>query len=280
MVTLLPPHVNTTPERSSTVQTARTSPAAHVGRAATATGPGDGLPAAALGSSPRPQRLAVPTVRARFTGHGTSDVGSLTHVLIGAHVEYVHSTQHTVPATVMAANLLNQMFAAACDLITANPNATRVLATQAASLASRYLTDFVPDLTWRLLGVEHATSRGRVDLAWVHDQTDIVFFDEVKTSRVTNANTLPASWVTQARRYSAAGAEQHEDRFLGTRLIPLMALDSARLVPAQGTLMLLASTAPRPTALAGPSTGGASDQTTPGADGQARYGLDAIRGVR
>lgn len=190
--------------------------------------------------------VLMPTVlpsRPTFTGRGTADVGSLTHGLIGSHVQSLTVAGATV---VVPGDLLERMFAVAYAVIDANPNATRVLATEAASLASRYLCEFPPALPWRLLGVEYETGDGRVDLAWVNDETGEVFFDEVKTSRVITGRQVPPTWLEQAHRYAAAGASRFGAAFLGTRLVPLMAADTTRLVRTGKPTVLLAPTAVEP----------------------------------
>ncbi|NYD40026.1 hypothetical protein [Nocardioides panaciterrulae] len=184
-----------------------------------------------------------------FTGRGTSDLGSLTHGLIGSHIQFLSDGQ--VPS-----NLLERMYAVAYALIEANPNATRVLATEAASLAFRYLTEFPPRPPWRLLGVEYDTGEGPVDLAWANTSTNEMFFDEVKTSRVATGRQVPSAWLAQTRRYAAAGAAAMGESFLGVRLVPLMAADTARLVRHGEPVRLLAHTAEAPLRLAARSGGG------------------------
>lgn len=170
--------------------------------------------------------VLMPTLlpaRPTFTGRGTGDLGSLTHGLIGSHIQFVTGGEEP-------SDLLARMYAVAYAVIDANPNATRVLATEAASLAFRYLTEFPPAPPWRLLAVEYDTGSGPVDLAWVHEATGEVFFDEVKTSRVSSGRQVPPTWVAQARRYAAAGSVRFSGSFLGVRLVPLMSADTTRLV--------------------------------------------------
>ncbi|GIM63356.1 hypothetical protein Pve01_80240 [Planomonospora venezuelensis] len=194
--------------------------------------------------------VLMPTLlpsRPTFTGRGTSDVGSLTHGLIGSHVQSLTAREATV---VVPGDLLARMYAVAYAVIDANPNATRVLATEAASLAYLYLTEFPPAGSWRLLGVEFDTGDGPVDLAWVNDRTGDVFFDEVKTSRVSNGRQPSPTWVAQAHRYSMAGSAQFGEAFLGTRLVPLMAANTTRLVRSLKPVVLLDPTVVEPLRLA------------------------------
>lgn len=174
-----------------------------------------------------------------FTGTNNRDLGTLAHALIGSHVQFVHGT--AVPG-----DLLERMYAVAYAVIDANPNRTRVLATEAASYAYRYLTTFVPDAPWRLLGVEYDTGSGEVDLAWTDDTSGQVFFDEVKTSRVHDGRRPEPKWVTQCRRYAAAGTDRFGERFIGVRLLPLMPTSVARLVLVGAPLRVLSPTAADP----------------------------------
>lgn len=166
--------------------------------------------------------------RSTFTGRGPGDLGSLTHVLVGSHVQFV--CDHDAIDRESSHDLLARMYAVASALIDATPNATRVLATEAASLAFRYLSDLRPAQPWMLLGVEHDTGAGFVDVAWVHAATRQVMFDELKTSRVSKGRQVPPRWIAQARRYAGAGTLRHGDGFLGVRLLPLMPHGVARLV--------------------------------------------------
>lgn len=207
-------------------------------------------------SSPNPTRggrgslgVLMPTLlpaRATFTGRGTADLGSLTHGLIGVHVPFLTPTHSGVG---VPGDLLARMYTVAYAVIDANPNATRVLATEAASLAYRYLTELPPAAPWRLLGVEYDTGAGPVDVAWVHEETGEVFFDEVKTSRVVNGRQTPASWVDQARRYATAGTARFDDLFLGVRLVPLVGAHATRLVRHRMPVVPLAPTAVEPFAV-------------------------------
>lgn len=181
--------------------------------------------------------------RPTFTGRGTSDLGTLTHGLIGSHVQFVTGGEEQ-------GDLLARMYAVAYAVIDANPNATRVLATEAASLAHRYLCEFPPSRPWRLLGVEFDTGDGPVDLAWVNDTTGEVFFDEVKTSRVSNGRQVPPVWLEQAHRYASAGDARFAEAFLGTRLVPLMAADTVRLIRHRRPVARLAPTPAEPLRLA------------------------------
>ncbi|GAA4372843.1 hypothetical protein [Nocardioides caricicola] len=199
--------------------------------------PSTGITSPAAVASPNTERSAgrgslgvlMPTLlstNAVFTGRRASDLGSLTHLLVGSHVQFISLS---LDGTGVPVDLLDRMYAVAYAVIDANPNARRVLATEAASLALRYLTEFPPAAPWRLLGVEYDTGNGRVDLAWWNGDTCEVFFDEVKTSRVSGRQVSPA-WLDQSRRYSAAGAARFGESFLGTRLVPLTTSGTVHLV--------------------------------------------------
>lgn len=227
----------------------------------------------------------LPT-KATFTGRNSADLGALTHALIGAHVQFLHPTptvnpHHAAPRLSadedttgvtgddrlddttldsvalpgdetggvsggVPGDLLHRIYVVAYAVIKANPNATRVLATEAASLAYRYLCEFPPAPPWRLLAIEYDTGNGEVDVAWQHEVTREVFFDEVKTSRVTDGRVLSPAWAQQAARYTAAGHVRFGDLFLGTRLVPLMAANTARLFAPSGPPVILASTETSP----------------------------------
>lgn len=190
--------------------------------------------------------VLMPTLlpsRPKFTGRNTNDVGSLTHALIGFHVGFLTSNTTEV---VVPGDLLERMFVIAYALIDANPNATRVLATEACSLAYRYLTQFPPAAPWRLLGVEYDTGCGRVDLAWANDTTGEVFFDEVKTSLVHHGRSVPRTWVSQASRYSEGGHVRFGETFRGTRLVMLTGADITGLVTHQDPVVMLSPTATEP----------------------------------
>lgn len=186
-----------------------------------------------------------------FTGRNTTDLGTLTHALIGSHAHFItHPALGDECSPEVPGDLLQRMYAVAYAVIDANPNATRVLATEAASLANRYLNEFPPAAPWRLLGVEYDTGNGPVDLAWFNDTTGGVFFDEVKTSRVSTGRQMPPKWLDQTNRYTTAGAARFGEAFLGTRLVPLMAADMARLVRHRRPVVRLAPTAAEPLRLA------------------------------
>ncbi|MDN4161127.1 hypothetical protein [Nocardioides abyssi] len=159
----------------------------------------------------------------RFTGRGTSDLGRLTHILVQSHAR-------TAQGGASADVLIGGLYAIAYDLIDANPNARRVLATEAVGLAMAYFNHFLPDRNWFLAGTEWRVAGGRVDLVWEHVASREVLFDEVKTSRVTNGRQVQPAWLAQARRYSTAGVEDFGAAFQGTRLVLLNAPDQARLI--------------------------------------------------
>jgi hypothetical protein len=150
----------------------------------------------------------------------------VVHALIGTHVPHVAAGTTTQV-------LLPQMTQIARSLVQANANRRAAVAAQCVSLACRYLTDLVPGRDWRLLGVEWDTGHGPVDVAWEHQHTGAVLFDEIKTSRIVG-NQISVKWRQQVNRYTAGGTEMFGDLFVGTRLLPLPTMRLARLVLGPG----------------------------------------------
>ncbi|RBY92679.1 hypothetical protein [Blastococcus sp. TF02A-30] len=142
------------------------------------------------------------------------------------------------------------MTAMAKALLDANFNRRRVIATEAVSLAYRYLSALAPAPPWRLLGVEYETGRGPVDLAWANSEVGLVFFDELKTAR-TATRRLPGAWEEQTQRYTAAGRARFGAEFVGVRLLPINAMHLARLSSARKPWARLAPTPNDPFRLGG-----------------------------
>ena len=76
-----------------------------------------------------------------------------------------------------------------------------------------------------------------------------MFFDEVKTTHVPYMQPGP-DWLSQAHRYSVAGAERFGSLFRGTRLLPLGSRHLSALVSANGRNALLSPTPAAPLARA------------------------------
>ena len=163
------------------------------------------------------------TLARPLSGSGAGHLGLLTHLLVATHAPRL---SHGVSG----ADLVPSMIEVAHRLIAANTNRRRAVAAEAVSLARGYLTNCAPTEPWVLLGVEFDTGDGPVDVAW-QDPDGRVFFDEIKTSRITGGQVAP-SWMQQVHRYSKAGRAQFGDAFIGTRLLPLSRMRLARLVTA------------------------------------------------
>lgn len=178
--------------------------------------------------------------RPTFTGRSTYDLGALTHGLIGAHAK--SAAPH---CDGKVETLLASMEAIASAVIDANPNATKVLVAEASCLALRYLTDWRPAWPWTLIGVNHQTGAGRVDLAWLRHSDGAVLFDEIKTTRFAGSPPPAAAWMAQAHRYATAGLKHLGPRFVGCRLIDLSGKRGWLLRHGQPRLSLIAgSTGP------------------------------------
>lgn len=191
----------------------------------------------------------------RFTGTAPTDVGSLTHLLIATHAAAASAPAISAEDGSCSgpAVSLESLYAIGYAAVEANPNRTQVIVTQAASLAYRYLTAYLPQ-GWVLLGGEYDCGpRGRVDVAWQHPDREVVIFDEVKTSRV-RTTTPPPTWLTQTRRYTAAGVARFGLRFAGTRLLPLQNMGLAWLVGDGLPVTRIRPTAADP--FAAPASGG------------------------
>lgn len=163
------------------------------------------------------------TLRAPFTGHGPTDRGLLTHTLVATHAPLLDQGR-------TAESLVAPMVAMADLLIAGNRNRKAAVSSTAVSLANRYLSKCaVSGHGWRLLGVEYDTGHGCADVAWQHDATGAVMFDEIKTSG--SARWAPPDWLEQVARYNLGGLEQFGDLFVGTRLLPLARMEIAEWFP-------------------------------------------------
>jgi hypothetical protein len=151
-----------------------------------------------------------------LSGYRPNDAGVLTHALIAVLAP--------VLPTLTDVTLSERLFDLAGAMVSGeNVNRRRALAATATGHAAAYLRRFAPSSPWRLLGCEFDTGNGRVDLAWKHTVTNIVFYDEIKTTNRSVA-ALSQDWLVQANRYATAGRAEHGDNFAGVRLVPLGAL--------------------------------------------------------
>jgi len=115
--------------------------------------------------------------------------------------------------------------------------------TLVAGYAAEYLRGRLrPRAPWVFVGAEVAVAAGsRVDLAWRHEPTGTVVFDEIKT--VEAARRRPEEqWLFQCKRYAVAGRERFGDAFAGVRLLPLGSMNVARFVTPDGEAVGLAPT--------------------------------------
>jgi hypothetical protein len=192
---------------------------------------------AATAAPPRTGRPSPPA--GALTGERSTDVGTLAHWLVGQHADDI--ARHGLPA-----DLPGVLESTAYRLIDAIPARRRVLSIKAVSLAHRYLHSYVPETPWVLMRAEYDCGRGRVDLSWRNFHTGQVFFDEVKTGHRSRAGSLPAAWVAQATRYSAAGRERFGDAFMGTRLVSLHGRKEVVLVSPEGVAATVSPTASAP----------------------------------
>lgn len=177
-----------------------------------------------------------------LSGYRPHDAGVLTHALIALLAPELRGlTPVTLPERVhdLAGALVGGD----------NVNRRRVLVATAAVHAATYLRRLAPQ-TCSLLGCEFDTGNGRVDLAWQHEPTGHVFFDEVKTVNRPVAVPTP-SWVEQAARYARGGVARYGSDFVGVRLLPIGSLHCSALVTGDGTFTRLAPTLSEPLALSG-----------------------------
>lgn len=122
-----------------------------------------------------------------------------------------------------------------------------------STLVAGYATEYLrgrlrPRAPWMFLGAEMPVGSGaRVDLAWMHEPTGAVLFDEVKTTE-TARRRVDDQWVFQTRKYAMVGRERFGEKFLGVRLLPLGSMNVATFVTASGDLQPLVPTMTDPLA--------------------------------
>lgn len=163
-------------------------------------------------------RVQAPIDVTRATG-----VGSLAHLVISLLAPAAKES----PARTSDACL-----ALAHQLAAPSPR-SKANAVLAAGFANEYLLTVRPSPAWTVLGVEYDTGDGRVDLAYRNAMTEVVFFDEIKTTHVPSA-VLNRDWISQAHRYAAAGMAKLGLCVAGTRLTPLGSRHLTALVTADG----------------------------------------------
>lgn len=111
--------------------------------------------------------------------------------------------------------------------------------TLVAGFANEYLRGPArPRAPWVFANAEQRLATGVVDLVWRHTGTGVVFFDEIKTTRV-GRRSLPNTWREKATDYASAGAELFGDLFVGVRIVPLGSMNVASLVTPDGTVRAL-----------------------------------------
>lgn len=175
-------------------------------------------------------------LRRPVTADRPTDVGAITHAVAAGLAD---------AARLLTPEQIAERVIAAAGRMVVNKVASRRRAVwfEAAGHASLYLRCAVPPLPWRLLGAEHPTGAGPVDLAWEHPDLGVVY-DELKTTGHGGVTDPGEEYVAQAARYAAAGAREHGDRFLGVRLIVLGGLRASRLVLPDGAALPLDSRDP------------------------------------
>lgn len=180
--------------------------------------------------------MPVHPLRRPVTADRPTDVGTVTHAVCA---ELADRARNLTPGEVA------ELTIAAAGRLVVNSVASRKRAVwfEAVGHASLYLRCLVPPAGWELLGAEHATGGGNVDLAWEHPTFGVVY-DELKTTGHGGVTDPGPAYVAQAARYAAAGTERHGDRFLGTRLVVLGGLRASRLVLGDGTALPLAGNDP------------------------------------
>lgn len=156
-----------------------------------------------------------------------TDIGTGSHVLIGTLAPVADAVD---PIYLTEAILILSR------LLCSPGRQHRRNATLIAGYAAEYLRGPArPRPPWQCLGVEYDTGHGPADLAWHNPDSQVVFYDEVKTTLV--ARRAPEdSWIDQCRRYAEAGRTRFGDRFAGVRLLPLGSMNTATLVQPDGTM--------------------------------------------
>ena len=98
-----------------------------------------------------------------------------------------------------------------------------------------YLQRWVPPGPVRFVAAEVPVGHGRVDLVWEHPDLG-VFFDEIKTSRLSRPHESPST-IEQVLRYAADGQAKHGQEFAGVRLIPILSPHCSRLALSGATTL-------------------------------------------
>jgi len=178
----------------------------------------------------------VHPLRRPVTADRPTDVGTVTHAVAALLADEAR--------TLSDGEIADRVVAVAGRLVV-NKVASRRRAVwfEAVGHASMYLRCLVPPSGWALIGAEHPSGAGPVDLAWEHPLLGVVY-DELKTTGHGGVTDPGSANVAQAARYAAAGAERHGDRFLGVRLIVLGGLRASRLVHGDGATRALAGSDP------------------------------------
>lgn len=157
--------------------------------------------------------MPATTLRHPLPGDGTGDVGLLTHILIGMFV--------LVCDGLTVGELTARVSESAHALVSRVNTVTRfAVASQAASMACKYLLTYTPERPWLVHGVEVPMGNRVADVVWEHPDGPL-FIDEVKTGMPTSPERLRVEWEVQTRQLAARGWEQFGDRLVGVRLLPL-----------------------------------------------------------
>lgn len=157
--------------------------------------------------------MPATVLRHPLSGDGTGDIGMLTHILIG-----MWAGRHE---GVTGAELTTAVTGAAHSLVSRTNTVTRfAVASQAASMALKYLLVYSPELPWFVHGVEVTLGNRVADIVWEHP-AGALFIDEVKTGKPTSPSRLQIEWDVQTRQLAARGWEHFGDTLIGVRLLPL-----------------------------------------------------------
>lgn len=116
------------------------------------------------------------------------------------------------------------------------------------SLATAYLTGYLPAPPAAFLGAEVRVAGGRVDLAWQREGIG-AWFDEIKTWRTVPA-CLDEKTTSQIGRYLAGGQAMFGSSFAGVRLLLLGNSSSCLWVSPVGDVTTLVGSPLRPALLA------------------------------
>lgn len=162
-----------------------------------------------------------------------AQVGSFVHLVLGEVVEQCL----TLDASGRA-RLVNETVARNIDGVPGLGRGDKAHS-RIATLASQYLTHFLPPRDSTFVGAEVGFHDGRVDLAWYRRDLG-TWFDEIKTWRGVG-ELIDDSTLRQVYKYLDHGIDAYGDDFLGVRLIPLGHLRNARLIRPDGAHVPLAS---------------------------------------